>query len=66
MMAAIALLLACQRTKWPCVDCLCPVKAGNGLLATELQTSRKGEQDEMILCIRFSSALSREEIIKYV
>jgi len=48
MMAAIALLLACQRTKWLCVHCLCPVKAGNGRQATGLGTARKREHDEML------------------
>ena len=57
MMAAIALLLACQRTKWPCIDLLCPVKVGNGSQATGLGTARNGEQDEMFFCIRFSCGL---------
>jgi hypothetical protein len=47
MMTAIVLLLAYQRTKWPHVDCLCPVKAGNGRLATGLGMARNGEHDEM-------------------
>ena len=51
------LLLACQRTKWPCVDCLCPVKAGNGRLATGLGTERNEEHDEMLFCIRFRCVL---------
>lgn len=51
------LLLACQRTKWPCVDCLCPVKAGNGRLATGLGTERNGEHDDMLFCIRFRCVL---------